>query len=188
MKTYTRGTLLLLLSSVTLLAAGAWAQDPQPESPRPSSRALPPPGALPGAMTERRLLMAGLEHPHRVEIDGVAEEGMRVISPLSAAMDVQKVTAPNDPRVHIQLGRTAYKTIRVSGELPLRGDMLEWFEQVRDGRDERRSGSVILLENDMQTEIQRMNFFEALPIGVDVELAGSRWVMTLAVELIDFSG
>ena len=101
-------------------------------------------------------------------------------------MGVHQVTAPNDPRIHIQLGRTEYKTIRVTGELPLPSQMLEWFESVRDGNDDRRNGRIILLERDMQTEIHQIEFHEALPIGLDIDLAGSRWFMTLAVELIEF--
>lgn len=193
MTTHTRSlirTRLMLMSAVALTAtalitANAWSQEPQTERPQPGARSLPSAGAPGGPMMQRTLRFPGREHPHRVEISGIATADMRIASSLSAVTAVHNVTTPNDPRIHIKLGRTEYKAIKVTGELPPPREMLDWYKGVRNGNDDRRTGVIILNAND-GSEIHRMAFYAALPVGLDIELAGSRWIMTLAVELIEF--
>ncbi len=184
------GTLLVLMSAVALtvtvlITDNAWSQEPQTERPQPGTRSLPPAGAPPGPMMQRALRSSGREHPHRIEINGIQTADMRIASSLSAVTAVHNVTTPNDPRIHIKLGRTDYKAVKVTGELPPPREMLDWYKSVRNGNDDRRAGAIILNAND-GSEIHRIMFYEALPVGLDIELAGSRWIMTLAVELIEF--
>ncbi len=193
MTTHTRSLiriLLILMSAVALTATvlvtvNAWSQEPQTERPQPAARSLPPAGASRGPMMQRALRSPGREHPHRVEITGIATADMRIASSLSAVTAVHNVTTPNDPRIHIKLGRTDYKAIKVTGELPPPREMLDWYRDVRNGNDDRRAGAIVLNAND-GSDIHRILFREALPVGLDIELAGSRWIMTLAVELIEF--
>ena len=193
MTTHTRSlirTLLILTSAVALTAtalvtANAWSQEPQTERPQAGARSLPPAGASRGPMMQRALRSPGREHPHRVEITGIATADMRIASSLSAVTAVHNVTTPNDPRIHIKLGRTEYKAIKGTGELPPPRDMLDWYRDVRNGNDDRRAGVIVLSAND-GSDIHRILLREALPVGLDIELAGSRWIMTLAVELIEF--
>lgn len=193
MTTHTRsliGTLLILMSAVALTAtalitANAWSQEPQTERPQPEAKSLPSAGAPRGPMMQRALRSSVREHPHRIEINGIQTADMRIASSLSAVTTVHNVTTPNDPRIHIKLGRTDYKAIKVTGELPPPREMLDWYKGVRNGNDDRRAGAIVLSAND-GSEIHRIMFHEALPVGLDIELAGSRWLMTLAVELIEF--
>ena len=183
-------TLLILMSAAALtttalITANAWSQEPQTERPQPGARSLPPAGATRGPMMQRALRSPGREQPHRIEINGIQTADMRVASSVSAVTAVHNVTTPNDPRIHIKLGRTEYKAVKVTGELPPPLEMLDWYKSVRNGNDDRRAGAIILSAND-GSEIHRINFYEALPVGLDIELANSRWIMTLAVELIEF--
>jgi len=184
------GTLLVMMSAVALTATAlitdnAWSQEPQSERPQPGARSLPPAGAPRGPMMQRALRSSGREQPHRIEINGIQTADMRIASSLSAVTAVHNVTTPNDPRIHIKLGRTDYKAVKVTGELPPPREMLDWYKSIRNGNDDRRAGAIILSAND-GSEIHRIMFYEALPVGLDIELAGSRWIMTLAVELIEF--
>ena len=165
---------LFVISALALFAGGAWSQE---TSGSDTAEA----GADQARTIERR------EHPHRVEIEKIQSGSLRVASTVSAVMEVNRFTVPDDPRIRIQLGRTEYQTIRITGPLPLPAEVITWFEGVRAGQNDRRSGSIILLEDDRRTEIRRMNFYESLPVQLDVELHESRWYLTVAVELIEFS-
>jgi hypothetical protein len=175
----------MMMSTIALIAGSAWSQDPSSEIPKPQARSLTAAEPARSLMPQRGLRSTGREHPHRVEIDGIATVEMRIASPVSAVTAVHKVTMPNDPQIHIELGRTEYKTIKLVGELPLPGDIYDWFKSVSGGNDDRRGGQIILLAND-GSDMDRIEFTDALPVGLDIELAGSRWVMTLAVEFIQF--
>ena len=60
-------------------------------------------------------------------------------------------------------GRTTYANIVLERGYTATDDLWQWRKNIEDGKIDRRSGSVIILDQDGQTEIGRYNFYEGWP-------------------------
>lgn len=123
-----------------------------------------------------------LQQPHRIEIDGIQLPGdTRVTSIFAGQVDVQATGLPSDNRVRLVPGLVTYKRLRLSGALPVAGDHIQWFRDMRRGTVNRRAGSLIILGRDLQ-EIQRFNFFESMPVGFEIDIPNAQWHLIIAFE------
>jgi phage tail-like protein len=69
----------------------------------------------------------------------------------------------NDLVVRKKPGRTTYANIVLERGYTATDDLWQWRKNIEDGKIDRRSGSVIILDNDGQTEVARYNFYEGWP-------------------------
>ena len=108
------------------------------------------------------------EHDHllssrfRVEIEGVTAGAFAEVSGLESRTEVIEYADGSDPHVRKRPGRTTFSNIILTKGALSSHDLWEWYKSVMQGAIDRRSGSVIVLGDDMR-EKYRYNFFEAWP-------------------------
>ena len=107
---------------------------------------------------------------------------------IGGKIDVHTFRSPNEQIERLIPGRLSYASVKFSGALPLLDNgPIDWFENMRNGIVDRRAARIALLDNDMQTELQQINLFELFPIGLEIDIPGSRWFLTVAVQRVDFN-
>lgn len=127
------------------------------------------------------------------ELEDVNHEDRRIVGGFNSisggGVKVEKrdVTHGDDPYKRHMPGAIEYENISLSRGMTDNKDLLDWMKRILAGEDDRRSGSIIILENDYD-EARRFNFFGAYPIsfsGVELSADGSAMSMEkfeLAVE------
>jgi phage tail-like protein len=100
-----------------------------------------------------------------VEIDGVAQARFQEVGGLNASVQAIDFQSGKDLYARKIPGKAQYANITfkrgiVVGEF---SDLWSWCENVMKGRADRRSGSVIVLDDD-KSEKLRFNFFFAFPV------------------------
>ena len=90
--------------------------------------------------------------------------------------DLHKTHAP---------GAIEYENLSLGRVLSRNRDLLEWLNKILDGETDRRSGSIIILNNDGE-ELRRWNFYDAYPIAwTGPELSSDS--STIAVEKFELA-
>jgi hypothetical protein len=170
-------SLILACSAVFLLNSATFAQE------RPKSlEGSPQDAARPAAAKQSSRVPFKLEQPHRVEIDGITlPRDTRVTSILAGRVDVKAAGSPSDSRVQLVPGLVTYKRLKLSGALHETGDHIQWFQDMRQGTANLRTGSLIIFGRDLQ-EIQRFNFFESMPVGFEIDIPHAQWHLIIAFE------
>ena len=111
----------------------------------------------------------------RVEIDGIPVAGFVECSGLGSETEVEAYREVGDDRVRLLPGRTTYSRIILKRGITLDRSLWDWRQTVVEGRIDRRSGSVILLDGE-RNEVARWNFVEAWPakwVGPDLNAQSS---------------
>jgi len=98
----------------------------------------------------------------RIEIDGVVIGGFHEVNGLESETEVVEYKEGDDIIVRKRPGRTKYPNIVFKRGFANTSEFWEWRKKVIDGRTERKSGSIIVM-NDAGEETMRYNFFEAWP-------------------------
>lgn len=99
----------------------------------------------------------------KVEIEGVTQGAFRNVEGLDSETEVVEFQDGDDIILRKRPGRTKYSNITLKRGYINTTELWDWRKKVIDGVIERKSGSVILVADDGQTEIMRYNFFEAWP-------------------------
>jgi len=103
-----------------------------------------------------------------VEIEDFAGDATSVVGGFSSASgivsqsDVVEHRVGSSPTVMKIPGKTRFGNIVLRKGCTTSGDLYQWRRRVENGEDDRRSGSIILLDTNMR-EKARWNFFEAWP-------------------------
>lgn len=97
-----------------------------------------------------------------VEIEGVTAAAFTACDGLEISVDVVRFADGNGGFERKRPGRARYGNIVLRRGETRTPDLWNWFKTVLDGRAERRSGSVIVLD-DERSEALRYNFFEGWP-------------------------
>ena len=126
-----------------------------------------------------------------VEISGVNVAAFSEVSGLQSEIEVIEFRSGSDPS-HLRKipGLRKFGSITLKRGLVRSDELWQWHKAALDGNVDRRSGSIILLEDDRQ-EALRWNFFEAWPSKYEGPLlrAGSSEVaietLTLVCERIE---
>lgn len=128
----------------------------------------------------------------RVEIEGVNVAHFSEVSGLESEVDVIEYRSGGElSQVRKLPGLRKYGNVTLKRGIIQSDDLWQWHKAVLDGNVERRSGSIILLE-DNREEALRWNFFEAWPsryVGPVLRAASSEIAiesLTLACERIEF--
>ncbi len=104
-----------------------------------------------------------------LEIQGVINDtkiivgGFKSISGMDSETEVIDFKQGNDMVVRKKPGRTTYANIVLERGYTATDDLWQWRKNIEDGKIDRRSGSVIVLDQDGQTEVARYNFYEGWP-------------------------
>lgn len=122
----------------------------------------------------------------QVEISGMdtVEQFSQVLMP-DAVFDVVEYRQGNDFRTRKLPGRLKYGNIVLKRGVTSNNTLYEWFNTVRNGNIDRRSGSIILL-NQAREEVKRWNFYEAWPVRYkfpDLDAEGNQEAIEI-VELV----
>ena len=104
-----------------------------------------------------------------LEIQGVVADtkvvvgGFKSVSGMDSETEVISFKQGNDLVVRKKPGRTTYSNIVLERGFTATDDLWQWRKNIEDGKIDRRSGSVIIYDQDGQTEVARYNFFEGWP-------------------------
>ncbi|MCB1722816.1 MAG: phage tail protein [Gammaproteobacteria bacterium] len=97
-----------------------------------------------------------------LEIEGVTQGAVLSVDGITARTDVVRFKDGSDTVVRQRPGRNHTDNIIVRRGYTNNDELFNWYDVVRDGRVERKSGSIIIAGDDA-SEITRFNFFEAWP-------------------------
>ena len=118
-----------------------------------------------GAMTTTPTEELFGNYNFRVEIDGLPPARFTEVSGLDIATEVIEYQDGDDILLRKRPGRTKYSNITLKRGLT-RGEgssaLWDWYQQVIDGKFERRQGRIIVLDKRGE-EVARYSFFEAWP-------------------------
>jgi len=99
-----------------------------------------------------------------VEIDGIGRSGFREVILPAATANVIEYREGNDANTVRKLpGLVKYGNLTLKAGITESRDLYDWWNTVREGRTERRSMSVILLD-ESRNEVKRWNFQNAWPV------------------------
>ncbi len=104
-----------------------------------------------------------------LEISGINDDtktvvgGFKSVSGMDSETEVVEFKQGNDKVVRKKPGRTTYANIVLERGYTATDNLWEWRKNIEDGNIDRRSGSVVVLDQDGESEVARYNFFEAWP-------------------------
>lgn len=120
----------------------------------------------------------------KIEIDGVTQGAFKAAEGLDSETEIIEYQDGDDLILRKRPGRTKYSNITLKRGYISTDELWLWRKKVMDGKVERKSGSIILC-NDNGQEVMRYNFFEAWPCkwkGFSLDGKGT----DTAVEEIEF--
>lgn len=88
--------------------------------------------------------------------------GFSQVSGILSQSDVVEYRVGNSPTVFKIPGKTRYGNIVLKKGCTSSGELYQWRRRIESGEDDRRSGSIILLDGNLK-EKARWNFYEAWP-------------------------
>lgn len=98
----------------------------------------------------------------KVEIEGVTVGAFRNVEGLESETEIVEYQDGDDIILRKRPGRTKYSNVVLKRGYINNDELWQWRKKVIDGLVERKSGSVILCDDD-GSEIMRYNFFESWP-------------------------
>ncbi len=135
-----------------------------------------------------------------LEISGITGDtktivgGFKTVSGMDSETEVIEFKQGNDSVVRKKPGRTTYANITLERGFTATDDLFLWRKNIEDGVIDRRSGSIVILDQDMQSEVARYNFYEAWPCkwyvpDMDADSSGMAIEkIELAVEKVERAG
>ena len=104
-----------------------------------------------------------------LEVQGIINDnkiivgGFKSLSGMDSETEIVEFKQGNDTVVRKKPGRTTYANIVLERGYTATDDLWQWRQNIENGKIDRRSGSVIILDQDGQTEVARYNFYEGWP-------------------------
>ena len=89
--------------------------------------------------------------------------GFKSVSGMDSETEIVEFKQGNDMIVRKKPGRTTYSNSVLERGYTATDDLFMWRKNIEDGKIDRRTGSVIILDQDGQTEVARYNFYEGWP-------------------------
>ena len=127
-----------------------------------------------------------------LEIQGVINDnrvivgGFKSVSGMDSETEIIEFKQGNDMIVRKKPGRTTYSNIVLERGYTATDDLFMWRKNIEDGKIDRRAGSVIILDQDGQTEVARYNFFEGWPCKWEAPQMDSE-SSSMAIEKIELA-
>ncbi len=113
-------------------------------------------------MPNRRNFDHLVSNKFRIEIEGVTQGAFTAFDGLESKTDVITFSDGADMITHKRPGRTTYSNLILRRGYTSNDELWKWYKAVMDGVVERKTGSIISLD-DRGGEILRYNFFDAWP-------------------------
>ena len=104
-----------------------------------------------------------------LEVQGIVNDnkiivgGFKSMSGMDSETEIVEFKQGNDTVVRKKPGRTTYANIVLERGYTATDDLWQWRQNIENGKIDRRSGSIIILDQDGQTEVSRYNFYEGWP-------------------------
>ena len=98
----------------------------------------------------------------RVEIEGVTQGAFKSVDGLDSRTEIIEYQDGDDTTLRKRPGRTRYSNVILRRGFVNSDEFWKWRKAVVDGKVERKSGSIILLD-DSGGEVMRYNFYEGWP-------------------------
>ncbi|MES2639682.1 MAG: phage tail protein [Myxococcota bacterium] len=104
-----------------------------------------------------------------LEVQGIISDnkiivgGFKSMSGMDSETEIVEFKQGNDTVVRKKPGRTTYANIVLERGYTATDDLWQWRQNIENGKIDRRSGSIIILDQDGQTEVARYNFYEGWP-------------------------
>ncbi len=104
-----------------------------------------------------------------LEVQGIVSDnkiivgGFKSMSGMDSETEIVEFKQGNDTVVRKKPGRTTYANIVLERGYTATDDLWTWRQNIENGKIDRRSGSIIILDQDGQTEVARYNFYEGWP-------------------------
>ena len=127
-----------------------------------------------------------------LEIQGVINDnrvivgGFKSVSGMDSETEIIEFKQGNDMIVRKKPGRTTYSNIVLERGYTATDDLFMWRKNIEDGKIDRRAGSIIILDQDGQTEVARYNFYEGWPTKWNVPELDSD-SSSMAIEKIEIA-
>ena len=127
-----------------------------------------------------------------LEIQGVINDnrvivgGFKSVSGMDSETEIIEFKQGNDLIVRKKPGRTTYSNIVLERGYTATDDLWQWRKNIEDGKIDRRAGSIIILDQDGQTEVARYNFYEGWPTKWNVPELDSD-SSSMAIEKIEIA-
>ena len=113
-------------------------------------------------MPNRREFDHLVSNKFKIEIEGVTQGSFTAMGGIEITTDVVAFNNGDDLWSRKRPGRTNYSNLVLKRGYTNNDELWQWYKAVQDGRVERKSGSIISLD-DAGGEIVRYNFFESWP-------------------------
>ncbi|MFI0607094.1 MAG: phage tail protein [Anaerolineae bacterium] len=103
-----------------------------------------------------------------VEINGITQAGFSECSTFSSNTDPIEYREGGMPK-HVRklAGMTKFSNITLKWGMTKSRELYDWYNDISNGKIERRDGSIVVVDIDGVTEVARWNFFDAWPIKWD---------------------
>ncbi|MCA9488657.1 MAG: phage tail protein [Myxococcales bacterium] len=104
-----------------------------------------------------------------LEISGVTPDsktiigGFKSVSGMDSETEVIEFKQGNDLVIRKKPGRTTYANIVLERGYTATDDLWKWRKNIEDGIIDRRSGTLTVLDTDMESIVKQFNFYEAFP-------------------------
>lgn len=110
----------------------------------------------------------------KVEIDGIDYGNFVSISGLGATAEVSDDMGGMDKNPRKVVGKVKYDTVKLVRNADPRDKVLkEWWKTVERGNPEQKSLSIVFMDRDGVSEIQRRNLYNCVPCGWNMSDLGS---------------
>ncbi len=102
----------------------------------------------------------------KVEIDGIEYGNFIAVSGLGSTAEVSDDMGGMDKNPRKVVGKVKYDTVKLERNSDPRDKILkEWWKTVERGKPEVKALSVVFMDRDGTTEIQRRNLYNCVPCG-----------------------
>jgi phage tail-like protein len=104
-----------------------------------------------------------------LEISGITGDqktiigGFKSMSGMDSETEVIEFKQGNDRVVRKKPGRTTYANITLERGFTATDDLWKWRKNIEDGLIDRRSGTITMLDQDLETIVAQYNFYEGWP-------------------------
>jgi phage tail-like protein len=104
-----------------------------------------------------------------LEIAGITSDqktiigGFKSMSGMDSETEVIEFKQGNDRVVRKKPGRTTYANITLERGFTATDDLWKWRKNIEDGIIDRRSGTITMLDQDLETIVAQYNFYEGWP-------------------------
>lgn len=104
-----------------------------------------------------------------LEISGITPDqktivgGFKSMSGMDSETEMVEFKQGNDKVVRKKPGRTTYANIVLERGFTATDDLWKWRKNIEDGVIDRRSGTITILDQNLETIVAQYNFYEAWP-------------------------